>query len=114
MSAERQPFDAVTWANRHCDFKNNPLFHSDPDQPCGRFCFADLWQWMGDEYGAPVYFKDRHNTLARVVWNEKHQRRVSEEQLWDETEQQHQAKRAEHDRRLTAILALVKQKNPIE
>ena len=111
MSAEHQPFDVEAWANRPCDFQQNPLFHAHPDLPCGRFCFADLWQWMADEYGAPILFKERHNTLTVVKWNEKHQRHVSERQLWDETELQLQAKRAEHTRRLNAILALVNQKD---
>lgn len=111
MSAEHPPFDAVAWANRHCDFRNNPLFHAHPDLPCGRFCFADLWQWMADEYGAPTHGMERHNTSTRVEWNEEHQRHVSQRQLWDEKERQLQAKRVEHDRRLSAILALVKQKD---
>ena len=106
MSAEHPPFDAAAWANRPCDFRNNPLFHAHPDLPCGRFCFADLWQWMADEYGAPTNYTERCNTSERV-WSEKKQRYINTRAEWDENERKLQAKLTEHDRRLKAILAII-------
>ena len=52
---KKAEFNAQEWADRKCEWRDNTHFHAHPTLPCGKECLSDLWSFMAEEYGTPIY-----------------------------------------------------------